>query len=194
MSRIKETEFPPEVLAVKKRLEETQDPRLETMRLLTETRPEEIYIDELKAMWNKLSEYGGGFATEDSWVYAFLNMTDRFRRLPKHSLMNNAERKEFIERIEDATKTLIQVYTEFENTAFVEMLKSTADRTIKEIEDAKLKGKAGKNARAILFLRLLANHNLEMFKDDLRPVIKTAVFAIYGVDYEPADIYNNLYR
>lgn len=194
MKRIKEIEFPPEVFAVKKKLEETQDPRLETMRLLTETRPEEIYIDDLKTMWNDLSQYSDGLTTDDTWVYTFLNMTDRFSKLPKHFHMSNAERKETVERIEAATKTLVQVYTEFENLSFVRALKLTADQTIKELNETKLKGKAGENARAILFARLLANHNLEMFKDDLRPIIKTAVFAIYGVDYEPSDIYNHLYR
>jgi hypothetical protein len=191
---MKKKDFPPEVLAVKETLQKKQDHRLETMLLLTETRPEEIYIDELKAMWNKLSEYSGEFTTEDSWVYAFLNMTDKFRNLPKYFLMNNAERNETIERIEGATKTLIQIYTELENTSFVGALKSTADQAIKELNETKLKGKAGGNARAIKFTRLLANHNLEMFREDLRPVIRTAVFAIYGVDYELSDIYNNLYR
>lgn len=191
---MKRKSFPAEVLAVKKKLQETQDPRLETMRLLTEARPEEIYINDLKAMWNKLSEYSGGFTEDDSWVYAFLNMTDRFRTLPKHFHMSNAERNKTIERIETATRTLMQVYTEFENVSFVRALKLTADQTIKELKETKLKGKAGGNARAVLFVRLLANHNLEMFGDDLRSVIKTAVFAIYGVDYEDADIYNNLYR
>jgi hypothetical protein len=200
----KERKFPDNVLLVKKKLQEANDPRLETMRLLTETRPDELYIDDLKIMWNRLAEVEGKewLGNEPFWVYAFLNMVDKFRKhRPKHYSMNNADRKDLIKEIEGHTKKLTKIHASHDfakknvgDTSFVEILKSMAEHTIKELKETALEGKAGKNKEPIMFARFLARHNEMMGGEPLNSVIKTATFALYGIDYSDSDISNLLNR
>lgn len=81
--RIKKADFLTEVLSVKKTLKENNDPRLETMCLLTESRSDEDYINDLKKMWDRVSVYYGGFGAgnEHLWVYGLLNIIHKNKRL-----------------------------------------------------------------------------------------------------------------
>ncbi len=69
-----------------------------------------------------------------------------------------------------------------------------AEHTIKELEETALEGKVGKNVHAIGLIRFLARHHKLMFGETLNSVLKTAAFAIYGVEYSDQDISNLLRR
>lgn len=201
--QIKDVDFPVAVLSVKKFLQESNDPRFETIRLLTETRSEGFYANELKKMWNRLEKFSGGFGAEndDLWVYGFLNAVDKIANLPEHFYMSTADRKDLIERIRLSTKELVRIHTAYNfaeknvgDTSFVDALQSMAGHTIKELEDESLEGKDGDNVQAIVLVRLLARHNEVMYGEPLNSVLATTALAVYGVPYSDQDISKLLHR
>ena len=69
-----------------------------------------------------------------------------------------------------------------------------AERAEDEIRDVSSNGKAGTGIEHRRFVRQLAQRNKYAYDRPLYPVIKTAVFALYGVEYEDSDISNLLHR
>ena len=62
------------------------------------------------------------------------------------------------------------------------------------ILEANTTGKAGKNVKAIRFIRNLAERNAALYEKPLYNVIATATFALYGIEYNESDISNILRR
>ncbi|MDA1277986.1 MAG: hypothetical protein O2960_28660 [Verrucomicrobia bacterium] len=68
------------------------------------------------------------------------------------------------------------------------LLDEVAKRIPKRIAAEPIRGKAGKNARAVRFARIVSEHNKVMFGSPLNAVVAAAANAIYGARYTAVDI------
>lgn len=88
-------------------------------------------------------------------------------------------------RIKAAGKKKVQVS---------DLLKYVSERCCKVIEEEPLPGKAGKNAKAIRFIRIMAKRNSWLYKTPLNKVIATAANSIFETLYSASDIRKLLSR
>ena len=75
-----------------------------------------------------------------------------------------------------------------------EYLKFIAERSKNILDEEPLPGKAGKNVKAIRFIRLIAKFHLELYGKPLNKVIATAANSIFETQYSQSDIRKLLSR
>jgi hypothetical protein len=81
-----------------------------------------------------------------------------------------------------------------EKLSISELLKNLSERSKSIIADEPLPGKAGKNVKAIRFIRLMAKRNFMFYKTPLNKVIATAANSIFETQYSESDIRKLLSR
>lgn len=74
------------------------------------------------------------------------------------------------------------------------LIQEIAERVQEKITEEPVRGKSGKNVRAIRFVRLIANRNKRMYGAPLNGVTATAANAIFGTSYGESDIRKLLSR
>ena len=74
------------------------------------------------------------------------------------------------------------------------LVERIAERAQKKIADEPIPGKAGPNAHAIRFIRIIAARNKRWYGKPLNAVTATAANAIFGTTYQESDIHNLLNR
>ena len=74
------------------------------------------------------------------------------------------------------------------------LLKNVAERSRNLIAEEPLPGKAGKNVKAIRFIRLMAKENYSFYQTPLNKVIATAANSIFETQYTQSDIRKLLSR
>lgn len=77
---------------------------------------------------------------------------------------------------------------------FSKVIRIIAERSKQQIAEEPLRGKAGSNAQAIRFIRLIAARNKRYFCQPLNEVTATAANVIFGTSYKVADIRKLLSR
>lgn len=70
------------------------------------------------------------------------------------------------------------------------LIRAVAERAKRTIKEEPIHGKAGSNARALRFVRLIAARNERMFGEPLNAVVATAANALFGTCYQESDIRN----
>lgn len=75
-----------------------------------------------------------------------------------------------------------------------DLLKNVAERSRNIIAEESLPGKAGKNVKAIRFIRLMAKENFRFYRTPLNKVIATAANSIFETQYSESDIRKLLSR
>ena len=74
------------------------------------------------------------------------------------------------------------------------MVTRVAERAAKKITNEPVRGKKGKNQRAVRFVRLMADRNKDLYGKPLLAVLATACNALHNTAYEEADVSNLLTR
>jgi len=74
------------------------------------------------------------------------------------------------------------------------LIQKFAERATNAIDTEPIPGKAGANARAIHFVRIVADRNERKYGEPLNAVTATAANAIFGTSYQESDIVNLLNR
>ncbi len=109
------SEFPEQVLSVKQYLMESEDPRAETMRMLTEPK-DTAYLSDFHKMWNVLFEKAqkGGGVHDDLWVYLFLESVIAAADQPPYFQMNGQDRRDLLDSIKNDADALINRLTHYQ--------------------------------------------------------------------------------
>lgn len=197
MILIKKKEFPAVVLEVLHELEEENDPQLADMQKMTVDKNEfkEMWLSVLRAPRREMycPEKGTFFQpTDKDIVYAFLKSAIVHSReeIPVFYL-NKKKKKAEINKIRNAEKKLVAVYTELfakESAPFIKEIRACISQSVQKIEDADLgrkKVREGKNpatmAEDIYF------SNQFMFGKPVIPAIRGAVLALLEHTYADDD-------
>jgi len=204
MKQIRETEFPAVVLEVLQELEKEDGRYLSDMQKMT------VDKDELKKMWRSVlraprremycSKKDIFFhPTDKDIVYAFLKSASVHSReeIPVFYL-NKKEKKAELNKVHNAEKKLVAVYTELfaqEAAPFIKEIRLNISRARKKIEEAELgrkKVREGKNPATMV--EDLYFSNQFMFGKPVIPAIRGAVSALLGHTYADNDRINDLMK
>ena len=74
------------------------------------------------------------------------------------------------------------------------LIKGTAERANQKIMEEPLRGKAGRNVRAIRFVRLIVKRNLSLYREPLNAVVAAAANAMFRTSYGESDVRKLLSR